>query len=137
MTLMQRLEKTKEGNRELDCLIWAEISNRDVRTNEQNQVLATNREPPHDACLLGTIDLGKVTRNFQEAYAKPPYPHYTTSRDASLPGENIVQTKVKITGRWEAIHARNGVIMAGEAATEALARRCAALKAREKEKADD
>ena len=68
----------------------------------------------------------------------PPLP-YTTSIDAALPWENIVQVRspdgnnAKPRGRWEAACQTRepGHAVYGYGHTEALARRVAALKARE------
>ncbi len=61
-------------------------------------------------------------------------PWWTTSLDAKLPGEDIIQTAEQMTGNWMALQRRAKGDPAWEAAyakTEALARRIAALKARD------
>ncbi len=68
-------------------------------------------------------------------------PHYTTSLDAKLPGENIRGVSAPAPGEgwegtwrefWEAWHCNeDGKYFLGKGHTEALARRGAALKARE------
>ncbi len=55
---------------------------------------------------------------------------YTTSIDARIPDENIVEMHKLPSGRYEAIHGRNGEFFSGTHAVEAIARRIAALKAR-------
>lgn len=59
-------------------------------------------------------------------------PEFTTSLDAALPGERIRFVLLMGNGRWEAeaIDAAGEHYYKAEAATEALARRAAALKAR-------
>ena len=68
-------------------------------------------------------------------YGWPHYrspPHYTTSRDAALPDEDIRMVLMRDDGRWAAwARNKNGDLYTAEAKTEALARRAAALKARE------
>lgn len=62
-----------------------------------------------------------------------PVPHYTTSLDAKLPGENIVSSYHDIGG-WTAWHVSpeaNAKQVMGRGHTEVLARRIASLKARE------
>ena len=83
MTLFEKLEAATEGSRELDVLLWAHFDNREV-FEKDGVILARHREPPHDTCRLGTIDPGKNSRNFQEAWSKPPFPRLTTSIDAAL-----------------------------------------------------
>ena len=56
--------------------------------------------------------------------------HYTTSLDAKLPWENIVEVRYR-DGKWSAAHKTpEGLIHFGDAKTEVLARRIAALRAR-------
>ena len=56
---------------------------------------------------------------------------YTTKLDAALPGERVTSTLLRANGKWyaQALDEQN-VFHTGEANTEALARRIAALKAR-------
>ena len=66
------------------------------------------------------------------------YPEaWTTSIDAALPDKRIVEVKLKLSGKWRAVHAQGGLIYAGTASTEALARRIASLRAREGMKEKD
>lgn len=63
-------------------------------------------------------------------------PHYTTSLEAKLPGENIVQVTAPYLdtlqrGLWTAQQLTDDDMIIGKGHTEALARRVAALKARE------
>jgi len=81
--LKRRLDEATSGSRELDVLIWAEFDGRDVRV-EKNTLIAKARRAPHDECVLGWIDPGKVARNFTVEFSRPPFPHLTTSVDAAL-----------------------------------------------------
>jgi hypothetical protein len=82
--LLERVEAASGADRELDVLIWAQLAeDRDVRW-DGNTLLGRARKPPHDECVLGTIDPGRVARNFQVGYSRPPYPSPTASLDAAL-----------------------------------------------------
>ena len=81
--LLDKLRAAEEGSRELDCCISAELEDREVFF-DGNTMMGRSRTPPHDQCVLGWIDPGKQARNFQAGWAKPPWPHYTTSIDAAL-----------------------------------------------------
>lgn len=81
--LLIQIEGATGPDRELDCLIWAEMNGRDVRWDGK-MALARSRRPPHDECRLGTIDPGRVQRNFSEAWHKPPISPYTGSTDAAI-----------------------------------------------------
>lgn len=83
LSLAERCENEAAGSRELDVLIRAEIDNRDVIWNG-NLMLGRHRNPPHDECRLGSIDPGKLSRNFSIAWSVPECPYYTTSLDAAL-----------------------------------------------------
>lgn len=83
ISLAERCENEAAGSRELDVLIRAEIDNRDVIWNG-NLMLGRHRNPPHDECRLGSIDPGKLSRNFSIAWSVPECPYYTTSLDAAL-----------------------------------------------------
>ena len=108
-SLLSRLENAPEGSRELDLDIHLQAGD-----------------------LGDDFDLGDLN-------TEPNWlPHYTTSLDAKLPGENIVQVHAPgwnaaiPEGRWQAVHATDvahGVYGYGH--TEALARRIASLRARE------
>lgn len=81
--LIVLLEMAKGPDRELDCLIYAEIDGRDVRYAD-NKLLARSRRPPHDECWLGFIDPGERARAFTAMNGfKPPIPAYTFSFDAA------------------------------------------------------
>ena len=71
----------------------------------------------------------------QEFEVAPHVPHFSTSIDAKLPWEDIV-TVMKIPGGFVAEHVENHQCFSGEAHTEPLARRIAALKAREHDRPD-
>lgn len=82
--LIAMLEKATAPDRELDCLIYAEIDNRDVRW-DGHKLLARSRVLPHDTCWLGTIDPGRVQRNFTAMGGfEPPIPYFTKSLDAAM-----------------------------------------------------
>lgn len=83
LELAERVEKASEPDRELDVLILAEIENRDVRW-DGNLLLGRHRLPPHDECRLGSIDPGKLARNFSVAWSSPECPPYTSSLDAAM-----------------------------------------------------
>ena len=117
-SLIAELEQAKEGSRGLDAkiaedVVWEEGRGKHLRT---------------------------LKRGFYET-ARSLCEHYTTSLDAKLPGETIIRVKmIAITTDnpwgWEAVHsqyglANNSKYFVGRGHTEALARRIAALKARE------
>lgn len=110
MTLIERIEAAPEGSREMDAEI-ARAAYPDLKQGGDGLWY-----------ISGT-----------HVRIEP----YTTSIDARLPDENIVETKLKLSGKWIAMHARNGVACNGEGHTEALARRAAALRARETMENDD
>ena len=115
--LIARLEAAEEGSRELSELV---------------------------AIAAGWRYMPEVKHcwKWQSPYGKDLVapPDYTTSRDASLPGENIYAVRRNIDGTWTALHgvlrsdgAESGETTKATANTEAIARRVAALKARESE----
>lgn len=134
--LIARLEAAEEGSRELDYAV-AEVALADMEI---------------------TYGRGDCRITVAEAFAhqrkhkiySPEYvgrcispdglPHYTTSLDAKLPWENIEEVALHdvVEGEplgtvWEAWHrdANTGKRTMGSGRTEVLARRVAALKARE------
>ena len=131
--LIAELERAEVGSRELDVLIWAAMDDRDVRL-ENNVYLAQSRRAPHDTCRLGAIDPGKHQRNFHEAYSKPPFPNYTTSRDAARTlvsnGRNWDVRELDGQGAAEVFHTSVGAVTY-YAKTGILALCIAALKARQ------
>ena len=138
--LIADLEAAPVGSRELDALIWAELDNRDVRQNQNNLILAKSRIAPHDECLLGTVDPGELSSNFQIAGHTPPISHYTTSLDAKLPGEDIYKMLHILyprPGTYRCLDGRSPPAPAlytdkycGVHKSEPIARRLAALKAK-------
>lgn len=82
--LISRLEQATEGSRELDARIWAELDGRDVRINDNNIVLAKSRIAPRDECVIGWVDPGKRSNNFQIHTSLRDRARYTTSLDAAL-----------------------------------------------------
>jgi len=110
MTLLSDLQSATAGSRELDA---------------------------RAALAVGWVHQPNVAHNFKwrdpEGFDRPNIPHYTTSLDSKLPGENIVQ--VHYDGdNWIAYHRGEDFgSFIGIGRTEALARRAACLKAREKD----
>ncbi len=110
-SLITRLEQAPEGSRELDCEIHNAL---------------------YDTRLFVSGSEVKNTNGIGEVW-DADCPHYTTSLDAKLPGENIRHVESPLgTRRWEAWQCDGeGEIEAfGYGNTEALARRIASLKAR-------
>ena len=114
--LLTRLEQATEGSRELDAAIAEEVHPLLKTYASDTERGAGHWTTPKD---------GKV-------YALD----YTTSLDAALPWENIVECRYYedpdgIDSRWTAVHeTENGEHIVGRGKTEALARRIAALRAR-------
>ena len=109
--LLTRLEKATEGSRELDAEIYEDLTGKHIEPLEAVSGETILWEPMHDV------------------------PHYTASLDAKLPWENIVRTW-RSEGYWHAEHLNEDsyTFFAGRAKTEVLARRIAALRARERAK---
>jgi hypothetical protein len=105
--LIARLEAAPEGSRELSDTV---------------------------AVAAGWNHQPNVTHNFHwrspEGYSRPDRPAYTTSLDAKLPDEEIVEVKRMADGTWIAVAMGTDDEYESEAYTEPLARRAAALKAR-------
>ena len=106
--LIRDLAEAREGSLQLDCKIWTVLGNDPalgrVMWGPDGQYIATE----HDEFV----------------------PEYTTSLDAKLPWENIKDVRHNGWG-WVAAHyGANGKRYEGEAHTEPLARRLAALKAK-------
>jgi len=100
--MTDRLEQAEEGSRELDAQIANEYG--------------------------GLTGMGYETWDAIEAHA----PHYTTSLDAKLPWENITMM-IWHAGEFMAWHENEdgSLVKSPRMKTEALARRTAALKARQ------
>ncbi len=80
--------------------------------------------PPGEEVPPAGFGDDEISREMHEAL------HYTTSIDAKLPGENIVEMKL-VGQRYEVWHrAGNGLTFMGEHKIEVIARRIAALRAR-------
>lgn len=131
LSLVQRLEGATEGSRDLDAQI--EVINWSLWSSFR--AIKFPRLEPDEVELAWSVD-GVVSINGVEHEA----PQYTTSLDAKLPWENIEQVALHdvVEGEplgevWEAWHVdpetRRRTMGAGW--TEAIARRVAALKARE------
>jgi hypothetical protein len=139
-SLIERLEKATEGSRELDAAIRFAVVGDMTRCNYEERCWCENADKPdHDnenGCgkWLGLYDeRTSYPRNWED---DTRLPHYTTSLDAEIPDECIVQVKRLTVGRavgdkWVAINLSGTDVFHGVARTEALARRIAALKARE------
>ncbi len=113
--LLSRLEAVPEGNRDFDVEL---------------HFLALNpEENPSGLFSYGRNWLGK---ELWLGAVREGCPHYTTSLDAKLPGENIVKTEL-CSGEWVAYHdpGEHHPYVKGYGHTEALARRGAALRARD------
>lgn len=120
--LIERLEAATEGSRELDTDIHEAIGKCAHRKWEYYCVEDGNSFDSGHSCASCRIDM--TDRNCE-------IPLYTTSLDARLPGENITQ----MINRGDAFLAHNLTederLTIGVGRTEPLARRIAALKARE------
>lgn len=113
-SLIKKLEAAAEGSRELDAEIFLECDDYGLEIQEHlKQPMAHYTREGWIACVAG-----------QSAVT----PHYTTSLDAKLPDENIIEMS------WDeddcsAWHiTKDGTLSEGRAPTEALARRIAVLK---------
>ncbi len=122
-TLLAEIEAAPEGNRDLD--VW-------VHFTVFPEVAQRSELPVHDdvesGCYWERIGVGHSLRTT---------PCYTTSLDAKLPGENIVEVK-RIGLKWMAIHEglESGDWFRVEAHTMCLAMRAAAIRGM-MEKADE
>lgn len=88
--------------------------------------LVARLEAAEEGSAKLTTEIAKLAGTFKR-YGTP---HYTTSLDAALPGENIVRAQFYRTGHWLAEHEGvDGMRYPAKAATEALARRIACLRA--------
>jgi hypothetical protein len=131
--LIAKLEAAAEGSRELDARIHVAVVNPAVMTDPGGY--RGERPVKYELAQDVFADRGA---DFSDAADLLGAPHYTTSLDAALPGENIVKVARLPHGKegwmWVALHnPSTGASLAGFGFTEALARRGAALKAREKQ----
>lgn len=134
--LVARLEQATEGSRELDAEIYLSLSewkNAEVVV----QAFPRSEMPSRPTILRRTVDNHVVTYS--------DFPAYTSSIDAALPGEQIEVVSIQRAPpghpqKWSALDAnwpRNAdgqytcMRIAGIGHTEALARRIAALRARQ------
>lgn len=123
--LLARLEAAEAGSRELDLEIEKALGYCDL--------FAWYDEKDGNLYWHEHHEFGSTTA--AELLAGPLH-HYTTSLDAAAPGESIRHVMLLADGRWEASALdENGNYHTVEAATEALARRIAALKAKGEEAA--
>ena len=131
--LITQLEEAPEGSRELDAQIHAIVNGGYLeQTGHPDGSIAVWGE---DRGIKKASVSGHEYRDRDFICDAKFSPRYTTSLDAKIPGENIVSISelyLKRHGgyspRWFAMH-RNGIMGVGH--TEPLARRIAALKARE------
>lgn len=113
--LVQRLEQAAAGSAELDLCIFLTAVRTDAELGDVAlRLLAEGLDP---TTLSGLFGAG--------------VPAYTQSLDACLPQENIVATVfVHDRAQWAAVQCTpDGREVVARAATEALARRAAALRA--------
>lgn len=83
-SLLTRAQQATGADRELDVLLHAVlVEDRAIRWSG-NLLLGRANNPPHDECVLGSIDPGVSARNFSSGYSKPTWPDYTASVDAAL-----------------------------------------------------
>lgn len=110
--LIAKLEAATEGSRELDAEIWA-------------------LEPCVEPDCLPDVKM-RVIERMLGGGDDSECPHYTTSLDAALPGEDIVFMRLihDGKGRWYEAQQSGSYSWTGKHKSEALARRIAALKAR-------
>ncbi len=115
--LLQDLQQAEEGGRKLDILISFVIGETPARHRPVIKILLEDETKTALICKLIGED----------------FPRYTESLDANLPDENIVLSMYsEARGKWAAAHKpASGEEVVAWAATEALARRSAALKARQ------
>jgi hypothetical protein len=115
--LIARLEAAAEGSRELDADIF-EVAGGELY--KRARVLAA--EP----CGAPDDTVAKAARGYA--------PRYTTSIDAALPGEDIVFMRKVEDGQgrvWYEAQQSGSFGYTGKHKSEAIARRIAALKARQ------
>ena len=113
--LIASLESAQGGSRELDIIISFMVGDTSTDAGKMIQLLVEEGYPWSVISELLDEDL----------------PPYTSALDAPLPGENIVLALYSPRrGRWAAVHQKpDGEQILVWAASEALARRVAALKA--------
>lgn len=115
--LLRDLQQAEEGSRKLDILISFVIGATPARHRPVIRILLEDETKTALICKLIGED----------------FPRYTESLDAKLPDENVVLSMYsEARGKWAAAHKpADGEEFVAWAATEALARRLAALKALE------
>ncbi len=125
--LIAKLEAATEGSRELDLEAHKVVGLCDP-TAEYVSTIEGLRWFEHHPEVPGGAD----------ECIEEPLPYYTTSLDAKLPEENIIDSRrltghrVSVPDTWWARHeTQNGSIVQGYGHTEVLARRIAALEAKE------
>ncbi len=122
-TLIAQLEAATKGSPQLNAKVWWGADPSKAWISYCNA--ATGKPGPRPDKMLSS-GLGAFGMCSQA-------PAFTTSLDAKLPWENIVDVTVH-DGIWKAHHVdpKTGRSETGIGHTEPLARRCAALKARAK-----
>ena len=130
--LIKRLQEAPEGSRGLDNQValavgWVRLSPSQIKRRHGGWIHPSDTRKDGSFNYPTDLDSLHGTDIWRD-----PSP-YTTSIDAALPGEDIRVVTMLCDGMWEAqAFDKNGNYQIGEANTEALARRIAALKAREK-----
>ena len=131
--VIERLTSVDAGDRELDFRLWVTINNCEVKRAPQDNA-------PRSSELFvwkGRSLVAAVGDDFDPELVI--FPAYTTTVDAVLPWENIAIVRAPTfhdgpSNTWEAAAVissrRGGGLVFGYAATEPLARRTAAMKAR-------
>ncbi len=125
--LLTRIEVAPEGGRELDHDIAFAVRWRPDEVGDPGSARSfAKHEAAHD---YATAWISHKSMN-------PSWkiPHYSTSLDAKLPGENIVSMITLPDGRFYATHDRgDNDFTSGLAHTEPLSRRAAAIRGMEDE----
>ena len=121
--LIEKLEAAETGSRELDAEILTTLGTHVLEKRARDQKAWWYE--------VGGERYDRLDPN-PYSYRVKTVPRYTTSIDAALSGERVTATLLRANGKWyaQALDKQN-VFHTGEANTEALARRIAALKARE------
>ena len=138
-SLIAKLEAAPEGSRELDEQIALATRTWTVWLSKHRRWNFDSPNDRHFSWPQSSIPLHDTDTGRKIILSEMPWPgwadeadlpEWSTSLDAALPGENIVEVYHLRSGAWMAVHQAE-VSFEATAATEPLARRIAALKARE------